>query len=374
MPSTASRALAQAARIFVVPAALVALGAVLASAQTAPPRTGAAIYASACLQCHGVDGRGGSQERLGLPVPPPDFTDCQFAPREPDADWASVIHGGGPGRAFDRTMPAFGDALTDDDIALVLGHVRTFCGERTWPRGELNLPKAMATEKAFPEDEVIVTTTIAAEGDGEVKTKAVYEKRFGARNQIELVVPVASHATNGSWSSGLGDLAFAFKRVLAHSHARGSIVSLTGEVVFPTASKTDGFGKGYAVFEPFLTFGQALPADTFFQFQGGFALPNNDAAHNESFFRFVVGKTVTQGRGGRAWSPMVEFLGAKAHADGTKVQWDILPQMQISLSKRQHVLMNVGVRLPMTDSGPRRTQLMVYLLWDWFDGGFFQGW
>jgi hypothetical protein len=347
-----------------------------ASGQTAAPaRTAAQLYVAACQHCHGPDGRGVSADRLALPVPLPDFTDCQFAPREPDSDWFSVIHDGGPARAFSRTMPAFGEALTDEENQLALDHVRTFCGERSWPRGELNFPKALVTEKAFPEDEVIVITSIAAEGDGAVTSKVVYEKRFGAQNQIELVLPVASHAGKaGAWEGGLGDVAFAFKRVLGHSRDKGSIVSLTGELVFPSGSTTIGTGKGYGVIEPFVTFGQALPADSFLQFQSGFAFPLDDEARNESFWRFAVGKTVTQGRWGRAWTPMVEFLASRKIADGAKVSWDILPQMQVSLSTRQHILMNVGLRLPMTESGPRKTQFVVYLLWDWFDGGFFQGW
>jgi hypothetical protein len=30
--------------------------------------------------------------------------------------------------------------------------------------------------------------------------------------------------------------------------------------------------------------------------------------------------------------------------------------------------------VPMTDGRTRPTRLAVYLLWDWFDGGFFEGW
>jgi hypothetical protein len=71
---------------------------------------------------------------------------------------------------------------------------------------------------------------------------------------------------------------------------------------------------------------------------------------------------------------MVEFLASRTLADGRKTSWDILPQMQVSLSARQHILMNTGLRVPMTDYGPRKTQFVVYLLWDWYDGGFLQGW
>jgi hypothetical protein len=37
-------------------------------------------------------------------------------------------------------------------------------------------------------------------------------------------------------------------------------------------------------------------------------------------------------------------------------------------------MMNIAVRVPVTDSSNRDTQILFYLLWDWFDGGFFDGW
>jgi hypothetical protein len=69
----------------------------------------------------------------------------------------------------------------------------------------------------------------------------------------------------------------------------------------------------------------------------------------------------------------VELLGARDLEDGASTAWDIVPQMQISLNTRQHVLLNAGVRLPIDDSA-RSSTVILYILWDWFDGGFFDGW
>ena len=120
------------------PAACAALAAALfwpalsAAATQAPvpshDRTPAGVYRSACQGCHGPDGRGIPQSITALPLPVPDFTDCNFATREPDGDWLAIIHDGGPARAFDPLMPAFGEALTEEEMALALAHVRTFCG------------------------------------------------------------------------------------------------------------------------------------------------------------------------------------------------------------------------------------------------------
>jgi hypothetical protein len=278
-------------------------------------------------------------------------------------------------------MPAFGEALSREEIQRILEYVRGFCGSDDWPRGDLNLPLALVTEKAFPEDEVVLKTTLAAEGAGEVMNKLVYEKRFGAKTQIEVVVPfgwkVLDTEDTGSdgWGGGIGDVAVGVKRVLFHNLSSGTIVSVTGETILPTGNEDRGFGKGFTVFEPFLTLGQFLPSDAFLQLQTGLELPTDSKkGEKEGFWRAVLGRTLTQGEWGRAWSPMVELLGARALEEDATTHWDLVPQVQVSLNTRQHVLGNFGVRFPLNDTETRDPQLLFYVLWDWFDGGFFEGW
>jgi hypothetical protein len=126
------------------------------------------------------------------------------------------------------------------------------------------------------------------------------------------------------------------------------------------------------VFEPFLTYGQILPANGFLQAQAGFELLTS--GEREGFWRVALGRTFEQGRFGRAWSPMVELLAARELEDGATTHWDLLPQMQVSLNKRQHLLINAGVRIPVNDREGRGTQVLAYFLWDWFDGGLLDGW
>ena len=97
-------------------------------------------------------------------------------------------------------------------------------------------------------------------------------------------------------------------------------------------------------------------------------------AENEAFWRIALGRSFTEGRWGRTWSPMVELLGARELVSGEPVNWDLVPQLQVTLNTRQHVMLNLGVRLPLNDTDARQTEFLVYLLWDWFDGGFFEGW
>jgi mono/diheme cytochrome c family protein len=355
---------------------------------TIPDRSGAELYQAACASCHGVDGTGAEATFVAFEEEVPDFTQCNFASREPDADWIWVAHQGGPVRGFSNMMPAFGDALTMDELGGIIDHVRTFCGNDAWPRGELNLPRALYTEKAFPEDEAVFTTEVALDGLGSVMNEIVYERRVGARHQFEVVVPFGWQeqtldlpgedgldVTDTDWNGGLGDVALGWKTAVWHSFESGSIFSLAGEIIFPTGNEDDGFGKGTVVFEPFLAFGQILPSDAFFQFQGGFEFPTDlDKAGSEAFWRLTLGKSFAQGGFGRTWSPMVEILGAAELEGGEPAVWDMVPQVQITLNTRQHIRLNVGLRVPLNETSERSTEFVVYLLWDWFDGGFFDGW
>jgi len=74
------------------------------------------------------------------------------------------------------------------------------------------------------------------------------------------------------------------------------------------------------------------------------------------------------------WTPMLEILAERGLVSGASVEVDLAPQVQVSLNTRQHILLNAGVRFPLDDDDDRGVQAVVYLLWDWFDGGFLDGW
>jgi hypothetical protein len=63
-----------------------------------------------------------------------------------------------------------------------------------------------------------------------------------------------------------------------------------------------------------------------------------------------------------------------AKPEGEDSEWDVVPQLQVSLSKLQHVMVSAGLRIPVSERDTRRTQFVTYLLWDWFDGSFFDFW
>jgi mono/diheme cytochrome c family protein len=342
-------------------------------AQPRGARTGAELYRTACATCHGPDGRGASRDHTGFDTPLPDFSDCRFATPEPDSDWIAVVHRGGRARAFDRRMPAFDEALTAREIAAVVGHLRTFCTDAAWPRGELNLPRPLFTEKAFPENEAVLTLAVDATGPGAFDQSAIYERRIGARTQIEIAAPFSAARQAGEWRAGFGDLALGVKHVLAHSLHRGAILTVGGELVLPTADESLGGGVTRA--EPFIAAGQMLGADGFVQAHAGVELSSDRtrAAH-EAFWRFAIGRSITPRAFGRTWTPMVELLAARELESGGRVEWDLAPQVQVTLSTRQHIMMSVGARIPLSQRDGRHPRVAAYLLWDWADGGLGSGW
>jgi mono/diheme cytochrome c family protein len=339
------------------------------------------LYDASCANCHGSDGRGLDRAQVGFEEPLPNFTDCDFAAREPDSDWIAVTHDGGPARGFSEMMPAFGGALSLDQIARVMRHVRSMCPDAAWPRGELNLPRALLTEKAFPEDEWVVEAGADLEGDGAAEGQFVWEQRFGPRSQFEVVVPygwsaIPDAGTPGStqWVSGFGDVVLGIKHAAYHSIESGTIFSVGAEVILPTGEEAKGLGAEGTATEAFLAFGQILPADGFFQVQVGAEVPLYEEAENEEFGRLVLGRTFTSGSWGRAWTPMVELQAKRELEGGAPTVLDVVPQLQVSLNTRQHVLFNIGALVPATETSGRSVRLLAYLLLDWFDGGFFEGW
>jgi mono/diheme cytochrome c family protein len=345
-----------------------------------PPdaRDGEHIYKTGRIACHGEMGKGAPQTSTEFRRPDtfPDFTQCSATTAEPNAAWKAVIVHGGTSRAFSTIMPAFGELLSSEQIDDVIAYLREFCPNPHWPRGELNLPRALVTEKAYPEDEFVISTAANVSGAPGFVTDYIHEQRFGMKNQLEVDLPLYNQDLNHQWQSGPGDVTLAVKRVMYSNLRTGSILSLQGGILPPTGDSKRGFGRGTTTFEPFAAFDQLFPSNTFVQFQMGADLPRHpDISPQSIFYRTAVGQTFASDHMlGRMWSPMVEFLASRNLVDGAKTDWDVLPEMQVTISRRQHVRADIGVRTPFTDTQGRSPQLVVYVLWDWADGKLWKGW
>jgi len=350
---------------------------IAAGSAFAGERSGEEIFATSCANCHGSDGRGAATARSGLAVKLPDFTDCRRTTPEPDHDWHAIIAEGGPARGLDRMMPAFGEVLPEDEQAVVLGYVRGFCTDRSFPRGDLNLPRPLVTEKAFVEDEFVFAAAMATRSPRNIDSRLIYEQSFLRRWQVEIGLPFGvARGTDGSREEGIGDIAASVKTNLFAGREVGTILSVGGEVAFPTGNKDKGLGKGVVVFEPFLAFAQILPWDFFLHLQTGAEFPAKESSgvETEGFLRAALGRSLAWGKYGRGFTPIVEAVAFRELTSGASTSLDLVPQMQISLSRRQHVRFSLGASLPTANREGRSPQAMFYVLWDWFDGGLLEGW
>ena len=121
-------------------------------------------------------------------------------------------------------MPSFADELSSEQIVAVIAYMRTLCLSTRYPRGELNLPRPLVTEKAFPESESIQTVAIATDKAPDIDSEFCTSGGCSARNQLEVAIPYASLVNDtGTRVGGIGDVAVGLKRVLFASH--NSIVS-----------------------------------------------------------------------------------------------------------------------------------------------------
>ena len=340
---------------------------------------GKAVWNRGCIACHGADGKGAPESYTVFIRPDtwPDMTRCDQTTPEPDSAYKAVILHGGRGLGFSQIMPAFGDLLTKEQIDNVIAYLRTFCkNDKHYPLGVLNLPRAFLTEKAFPEDELVISTAANVTGPGSWTTDVVHEQTFAGKNQLEVDVPVNYAQQNGAWTSGVGDITLGMKRVLFSSERAGSILSAQGGILLPTGDSSRGFGAGTTQFEPFAAYDQLLTNRTFLQFQLGADLPvDTGVAPRSLFFRSLAGASLAPDHGlGRLFSPMTEFVASKDFKAGEGTQWNVVPEIQVTVSRRQHIRAAVGYSKPITEVSGRAPQLEFYVLWDWAEGHFWEGW
>lgn len=340
---------------------------------------GKAVWKGGCIACHGADGKGAPESYTVFDRPDtwPDLTRCDQTTPEPDSAYKAVILHGGRGLGFSQIMPAFGDLLTNAQIDDVIAYLRTFCkNHRHFPEGVLNLPRALVTEKAFPEDELVISTAANVSGPGSWTTDVIHEQTFGGKNQLEVDVPVNYARLNGAWTSGVGDVTVGMKRELFSSSRTGSIVSVQGGILLPTGDRNRGFGAGTTQFEPFVAYDQLVTNRTFLQFQLGADLPvDTKTAPRSLYFRSAFGASFAPDHGlGRLFSPMTEFVAKRDFMTGSGTDWDVLPEMQVTVSRRQHIRAAAGYRKPITNVSGRSGQVQFYILWDWAEGHFWEGW
>lgn len=344
-----------------------------ASAATADPLArGEAIYAANCTSCHGTTGKPDPDSPVvkGLGIVPADLADPLFNSREPVSAWKTVVTHGGPALGFSPMMPAFGSALTEADIDAVLAYVKTdLSGAHDYPDGDLNLFLPLRTRKAFPEDEwVWKQRHTRDEGDGAWKNTLEYEFRIGMRGQGVLEL---THDSGGQ-RTRFGQFEPGFKYVLRHDREAGFILTGAAQVAVPLNK------DAHWEFLPYLAVGKIINSSWTFQGSARLILDLEDSNESSGELAGIVHWTHSEVP--RNVFPALEVVAEVPFHRGhgpdrvDAVQVSVLPQARIGLNKRGNIALNVGVELPVNQTDRYDWRAYLYFIWDFADGGLFEGW
>src|SRR2546428_5835255 len=210
------------------------------AAQAPADSSGAALYQAWCSKCHGADGRGKAAATTRLAVPPADLQECKASTAETEARWIGIVTQGGAAFGLSLDMPAFGEAGTPAQVRAVVRYARSLGGEPRWPPGELNVPRAFLAEKAYPENEIVLTTRGRDQ-------EAIYERRLGQRWQLEG----ALRTVLDSLDRPFGGITAAAKYHVWYDAERRALASVGLEAT-PPLGRADRWE-----IEPFFAFGWA---------------------------------------------------------------------------------------------------------------------
>ena len=324
------------------------LAAMVLAVQLVQGDSGAAFFQAWCKACHGADGRGTPAATTRLEVPPANLRECKASTAEPEDRWVAIVTQGGAAFGLSLDMPAFGEAASPAQIRSVVRYARSLCGEIGWPPGELNFPRAFLVEKAYPEDEVVLTDRARGQ-------ELIYERRFGRRFQMEASARTAFDGQPNAFDGVTG----ALKYNLWYSLERRTLASVGVEATPPLGRQ--------AVWEvePFFAFGLAPVRAAVVQ--GEVVGTWEEGAGITGFsYRLGVGREI-----GRV-VPMIEAgWDVPTHRESA---FSLYPQMWIRLSRLGHVAASLGAELPATGPEPRHPRLIAFLLWDYGDAPLLRGW
>lgn len=107
---------------------------------------GASTYTNMCSACHGTDGKGDGPAAAALQPKPPNFQDAAWWDGKTDEHLTQVITQGGASVGLSPLMAPVGAALTDAELAELLGHLKTW-GPQPEPEPE---PEPAAEDDPAP--------------------------------------------------------------------------------------------------------------------------------------------------------------------------------------------------------------------------------
>jgi hypothetical protein len=328
---------------------------------------GKELYEKACARCHGLDGKGDRSD-IQLDVPLPNFARCAEASEEPDDQWRVVIEKGGPIYGMSAQMPAYGDVLTAEQIYSLLVYMREFCGNRRWVRGEMNFQRPLFTEKAYPENEIVVAPRVERGKESGITFTwlNLVERRLGPTTQVEFALPFRSVDTEGRAMSA-GDLEIGVKQVLFHSLPKRFLVSAGMDVALPTGNTKRGLGSGTTKFEPFVALGKETNG---WIAQGNFKveLPADRRESGREFgYSTALGRPFFLCGGVRDFFAMLEVVGSREFSAGSTHEIFMVPQVRIPIDRLGRWAVALGPVVPLSHRSSARTGFAAYLLYEYME-------
>ena len=214
-------------------------------------------------------------------------------------------------RGLDRHMPAFGDALlAGRDRARGRRTSARSAGDRL-AAGRSESAARVLHRKGLPRERGGLDDGDHGRASASVENDLIYERRIGARNQIELVVADRAAGRRGEWSRGLGDVASRSSGRLHASMRAGRSAPPAWRSSCRPATSPRSRQRLHRV-RAVRHVGSAAAAEQLLQLHAGVELPSDGArAPGKSFLRRRSGPRGRRSGFGRAWSPQIEVLWAR---------------------------------------------------------------
>jgi len=329
---------------------------------------GQELYEDACASCHGLDGRG-APAGTAIAVPLPDFTDFSFVTRETTGNWVALAAHGGRELDLSPQMPGFGDALSEAQLHEIIAYLRGFCTDPSWPLADLNFPRPVFTGKAFPEDEAVLNYNFEqSRRSRSLVNEWTLEKRLGARGMMEATVPFVYNDPRGSTTTGgVGDFTLAYKYLLLASQRYGAVAAFSLDLVLPTGDHDRGLGDGTVGLGPSLRAGKTL-GPFVLQTEIKAELPIDvNRAPRRLLYRAALQFPLSPLK--RAWVPGLEFEADTKVEGQARASYYLAPTLLKGLTRRGHVSMAIGAKIPVAGHRAFDYQIGAFLLWEYMDGG-----
>ncbi len=341
--------------------------------------TTSVIYQNHCAACHGSKGQPDADNPMfkELGILPANFTDQLFSSREPSKDWFLVVKEGGAAKGFSEIMPAFKEVLSDSQIKKVVKYIKTLSGKHDYPSGDMNFILPIRTKKAFPEDEAVWKFRFQDDANNttndQIRNVLEIEKRIFKKTQLSMEI---SHKFDDGIDDGGGNvdqIEPGIKHVVYENPSQQFIASIGALFAIKIEERSSS-----NEFIPYIAAAKRITNSITFQGTARSTLLTD---------KFNKGNVELSGVAHwspsiwpRSISPGLELVASFPIDRGTGIgrksfsQLSLIPQAQIGLNKRGHIMLNLGAEIPLNETDRYDYRAYAYLIWDFADGGLFDGW